>query len=505
MPEGSEGSYFIGRIRGGDVAAVGSIPDGAPPMATWNTYIWVDSADETAAKARDAGGAVVMEPFDVMDAGRMAVLADPEGAVFCVWQAKNHKGAKVVNEHGSLNFNGLATRDPEGGQGVLRRRVRLADRWPCPPVRCGRCPATAITSRRAAPGLREQMAQMGAPEGFIDVVAALNPIADDDSDTPAHWSVTFAVDDADATAAKAQELGGEVVAGPFDAPWTQDGGDQGPAGGDVHRQPVRPREQGPRGVATAPTAGEPRRRRAARAYPGYHGRPAIALRRLPPRGQPPARAVLALSGGRIMSTMGGMPMVELHTIGRQSGQRRSVMLTAPVYEADRVVLVASKGGDDHDPDWYRNLVADPDVEVGMAGETRPIRARTATDAERAELWPRIADAYRGYDGYQRRTDRRIPSSSSNHPDAVARRDQRRLGFVRTRMAVQAVAMSDPVPPSTTNHDVSDPGVTFVRAVALTVGAVALVAVSLAVPGADVARRRRGSPAWPSRSRRSSTS
>ena len=72
-----------------------------------------------------------------------------------------------------------------------------------------------------SPGLREQMAQMGAPEGFIDVVAALNPIAADDPDTPAHWSVTFGVDDADATAAKARELGGEVVAGPFDAPWTR--------------------------------------------------------------------------------------------------------------------------------------------------------------------------------------------------------------------------------------------------------------------------------------------
>ena len=62
---------------------------------------------------------------------------------------------------------------------------------------------------------------MGAPDGFIDVVAALNPIADDDSATPAHWSVTFGVDDADATAAKARELGGEVVAGPLDAPWTR--------------------------------------------------------------------------------------------------------------------------------------------------------------------------------------------------------------------------------------------------------------------------------------------
>ena len=72
-----------------------------------------------------------------------------------------------------------------------------------------------------SPGLREQMAQMGAPEGFIDVVAAVNPIADDDSETPAHWSVTFGVDDADSTAAKVRELGGEVVAGPIDAPWTR--------------------------------------------------------------------------------------------------------------------------------------------------------------------------------------------------------------------------------------------------------------------------------------------
>jgi uncharacterized protein len=62
---------------------------------------------------------------------------------------------------------------------------------------------------------------MGAPEGYIDVVAALNPIADDDPDTPAHWSVTFGIDDADATAARASQLGGEVVAGPFDAPWTR--------------------------------------------------------------------------------------------------------------------------------------------------------------------------------------------------------------------------------------------------------------------------------------------
>jgi len=186
----------------------------------WNTYVWVASADEAAIKAREAGGAVVSEPFDVMDAGRMAVLADPEGAVFCVWQAKGHKGATVVNEHGSLNFNGLATRDPEGAAafygavfGWKTLMLPAGVMWTLPGY------GDHLEERN--PGLRNQMAQMGAPDGFIDVVAALNPTADDDSETPAHWSVTFAVDDAVATAARARELGGEIVAGPVDAPWTR--------------------------------------------------------------------------------------------------------------------------------------------------------------------------------------------------------------------------------------------------------------------------------------------
>lgn len=220
MPEGSGSPYFIGRIRGGDVAALGSIPEGAPPMAMWNTYIWVDSADETAAKARNAGGTVIVEPFDVMDAGRMAVLTDPEGAAFCVWQAKSNKGARVVNEHGSLNFNGLATRDPEGAE-TFYGAVFGWKTLPLPSGPMWTLPGYGDHLEENSPGLRDQMAQMGAPDGFIDVVAALTPIADDDADTPAHWSVTFAVDDADATAAKARELGGEVIAGPFDAPWTR--------------------------------------------------------------------------------------------------------------------------------------------------------------------------------------------------------------------------------------------------------------------------------------------
>jgi predicted enzyme related to lactoylglutathione lyase len=220
MPEGETGDYFIGRIRGGDVAAVGSIPDGAPPLAMWNTYVWVDSADETAERVRAAGGAVLHEPFDVGDSGRMAVLSDPEGAVFCVWQPNEHKGAKVVNEHGALNFNGLATRD----QGTAEAFYHAVFGWKILSLSSGpmwALPGYGDHLEESSPGLRDQMAQMGAPDGFIDVVAAVEPIAAEDADTPPHWTVTFGVDDADSTAAKARELGAEIVAGPVDAPWTR--------------------------------------------------------------------------------------------------------------------------------------------------------------------------------------------------------------------------------------------------------------------------------------------
>jgi predicted enzyme related to lactoylglutathione lyase len=251
MPEGSDGKYFIGRIRGGDVAAIGPIPEGAPPAPTWNSYVWVESADETASKVRDAGGRVAQEPFDVMDAGRMAVLLDREGAALCIWQANNHKGAKVVNEHGSLNFNGLAT----GDLGAAEAFYGDVFGWKTLALPSGvmwTLPSYGDHLEERSPGLRKQMAQMGAPEGFIDVVAALNPIAADDSKTPPHWTVTFGVDDADAAAAKAVKLGGEVLTGPIDAPWTRSAviqdpqGATLPAGGHVHRQPVRSREQGPR-------------------------------------------------------------------------------------------------------------------------------------------------------------------------------------------------------------------------------------------------------------------
>ena len=221
MPADSPMKYFIGRIRNGDVAAISSRPQGAPPMAVWNTYIWVDSADEAAEAVRAVGGQVLSEPFDVMDAGRMAVCSDPEGAVFCVWQAKNHKGANIVNEAGSLNFNTLNTRDLEGAKAFYGSVFG----WKILDLGGGgamwKLPGYGDFLEQSDPGLQERMAGSGAPEGFADVVAAASPIADDQPDTPAHWGVTFAVDDADATADKAKELGGDVLVPPFDAPWVR--------------------------------------------------------------------------------------------------------------------------------------------------------------------------------------------------------------------------------------------------------------------------------------------
>jgi predicted enzyme related to lactoylglutathione lyase len=221
MPPGSEGKYFVARLRGGDVAAVGSIPAGAPQMASWNTYVWVDSADETVSKAVEAGGKALMEPFDVMDSGRMALVADPEGAAFCVWQARQHRGAQIVNEPGSLNFNGLNTRDAAGAKRFYGSVFGWQTLGPEGGFEMWTLPGYGDHLEEGDPEMRKRIAEVGAPPGFEDVVASLNPMAEDQPDVPAHWGVTFAVDDADAVAAKTAELGGTVVVAPFDAPWVR--------------------------------------------------------------------------------------------------------------------------------------------------------------------------------------------------------------------------------------------------------------------------------------------
>jgi len=119
------------------------------------------------------------------------------------------------------------------------------------------------------------------------------------------------------------------------------------------------------------------------------------------------RGLYRLSGGRAAGRLAGMPVLLLTTRGRSSGRPRTVPLTY-FADGDAIVLVASYGGDDRHPGWYRNLCADARVEVTQGRSRRTLTARTATAAERDRLWPRIVATYPGYARYQRRTGRRIP-------------------------------------------------------------------------------------------------
>ena len=148
----------------------------------------MESADAAAEQVRQAGGAVLSEPFDVFDAGRMAVCGDPEGA-----------GARAF--YGDVF--GWTTLEMEGGFTA----------WTLP--------GYGDFLETINPGTRERNAALGAPAGFADVVATLAVLGDDQPDTPAHWGVTFGVENADAAAERAAALGGTVVAGPFDAPWVR--------------------------------------------------------------------------------------------------------------------------------------------------------------------------------------------------------------------------------------------------------------------------------------------
>ena len=103
-----------------------------------------------------------------------------------------------------------------------------------------------------------------------------------------------------------------------------------------------------------------------------------------------------------------MPTLELHVTGRTSGERRSTLLTAPIIDGDTIVLVASKGGHSVHPQWYKNLVANPEVEITIDGATKRLVARTAKGEEREALWQRITKDFKNYAGYQRGTEREIP-------------------------------------------------------------------------------------------------
>ena len=118
--------------------------------------------------------------------------------------------------------------------------------------------------------------------------------------------------------------------------------------------------------------------------------------------------LFTLTKGRVGGSFSGMPVLVLATTGRKSGKRRTTMLTTPIHDDERVILVASYGGDNRHPTWFLNLRDNPAVEVTMEGRTRPMRARVASAQEKEDLWPQVVSAYKGYGQYQQRTDRDIP-------------------------------------------------------------------------------------------------
>ena len=121
------------------------------------------------------------------------------------------------------------------------------------------------------------------------------------------------------------------------------------------------------------------------------------------------RLILGVTRGKAGWTAGNMPVLELTTIGRKSGEPRSCLLTSPIQENGEIVIVASRGGDDHHPAWYLNLLETPQVQVSYQGAPHKIMtARTANSEERARMWPVVAGAYKGYAGYQEKTSREIP-------------------------------------------------------------------------------------------------
>ncbi len=120
------------------------------------------------------------------------------------------------------------------------------------------------------------------------------------------------------------------------------------------------------------------------------------------------RGIYNLSGGRLLSNVMGMTVLELTTTGAKSGKPRTAMLTAPIRHDGNLVIVASRGGDVRHPAWYHNLKANPQVKVKVKGSEQTMTARVLPREERDRLWPEVTKSYKGYAGYAEKTDRVIP-------------------------------------------------------------------------------------------------
>lgn len=194
-PVEESGGYRMLKRDGRTVAGLGPTQaEGQPAM--WTTYVSTDDAESVAAKVRDAGGQVVMEPFDVLGVGRMAVFVDPGGAYFSVWQPQTHHGADVVNEPGALSWNELATRDIDAAKAFYGAVFG----WEGETNAYGE---TSYTEWKLG----------GRSVGGMIAMNEQWP-----AEVPPHWMVYFAVEDADAAVARAEELGGRVAVPPTDTP-----------------------------------------------------------------------------------------------------------------------------------------------------------------------------------------------------------------------------------------------------------------------------------------------
>jgi uncharacterized protein len=202
--DSEEHGYAMGRLRGRNVAGIGNARGGASPAPAWNTYLRVDSADEAASRAGDEGGSVLMAPLDVAPAGRLAVLADPSGAAFCVWEPSDHQGAQLVNEPGAWSMSMLSSTDPDSAESFYGALFG----WTTETFELG---GGEITMWRL-PGYVG-----GEPEQPVsrEVVATMMPAMEGE---PSRWSVDFWVADIDAAAATAESNGGSVVQPPYDIP-----------------------------------------------------------------------------------------------------------------------------------------------------------------------------------------------------------------------------------------------------------------------------------------------
>jgi uncharacterized protein len=191
VPIGGGASYSMAKLHGHSVAAIGPL-QGEEMPSHWNCYVTVADADASAARAKELGATLLAEPFDVFDAGRMAAFADPQGAVLSVWQAKENIGAGLVNAPGALAWNDLISPDVAAAAPFYRE---LFD-WQVEEVPGADGQYWSITN-----GGRMNGGMMPMPPGGH----------------PA-WNLYFAVEDVDATVARARELGADLVMGPMDVP-----------------------------------------------------------------------------------------------------------------------------------------------------------------------------------------------------------------------------------------------------------------------------------------------